>query len=55
MYFAVEKNKKNNKKKTKKTKQKKTGHRLRPFLCLNCFTNTLKYYRQNYRFRKAQN
>jgi hypothetical protein len=28
---------------------------LSPFLCLNCFTNTLEYYRKNYRFRKAQN
>jgi hypothetical protein len=26
-----------------------------PFLCLNCFTNMLKYYRKNYRFRKVQN
>ena len=29
--------------------------RFGPFLCLNCFTNTLMYYRKNYRFRKAQN
>jgi hypothetical protein len=34
---------------------KKTGQWLRPFLCLNCSTNTLKYYRKNYRFRKAHN
>ena len=35
--------------------KKQTGHWLRPFLCLNCFTNTLEYYRKNYRFLKAQN
>ena len=37
------------------TFKKQTGQWLRPFLCLNCFTNTLEYYRKNYRFRKAQN
>ena len=26
----------------------KTGQWLQPFLCLNCFTNTFKYYRKNY-------
>jgi hypothetical protein len=35
--------------------KKQTGQWLVPFLCLNCFTNTLKYYRKYYRFRKAQN
>jgi fucose 4-O-acetylase-like acetyltransferase len=28
--------------------KKQPGQRLGPFLCLNCFTNTLKYYRKNY-------
>ena len=36
-------------------KNKLTGQWIGPFLCLNCFTNTLKYYWKNYRFRKAQN
>ena len=33
---------------------KNTGQWLEPFLCFNCFTNTLKYYRKNYRFCKGQ-
>ena len=34
--------------------KKQTGHWLGPFLCLNCFTNTLLYYWKNYHFCKAQ-
>jgi hypothetical protein len=34
---------------------KQTGQWLGPFLCLNCFTNTLEYHRTNYCFRKTQN